>query len=221
MNKSLSAFVVASILLSGCQTTRENAHTGEAETNSTTIGAITGAIGGAIVGAATSSKSDRKKGALQGLVGGAVIGAGVGNHLDKQEALLRDKMQQSGVQVKRINENQLQLVMTNGIGFDTGSYYLQPQITSTLNGVVEVLREFPESKIRIEGHTDSIGSVNANQTLSENRASSVLNYFFQNGVARDRLIAVGLGESQPVCDNINEQGRQCNRRVEINILPTS
>ncbi|WP_371185052.1 OmpA family protein [Thalassotalea maritima] len=218
MKKSVVTLVISSLLLTGCQTTRENAHTGESETNATTIGVIGGAITGAIIGAAVSSKSDRKKGLVQGMLGGAAVGAGIGHNLDKQERLLRDKMRNSGVQVKRLNDNQLQLVMSNGIGFDTGSYYLQTKIMNTLEGVIEVLREFPATRIHIGGHTDSVGSLKSNQLLSEQRAMAVMSYFTQEGVARNRLIAEGFGETQPICSNNTAHQRQCNRRVEINII---
>ncbi|MDN3653259.1 OmpA family protein [Thalassotalea ponticola] len=221
MKKTTIAIMLGSLVLTGCQTTRENAHTGQTETNATTMGAITGAIGGAIIGAATASKSDRKKGVLQGLIGGAAIGAGVGYKMDQQERILRQKMLASGVQVKRVGENQLQLVMSNGIGFDTGSYFLQAQINPTLDGIVEVLKEFPQTRIHIAGHTDSVGSEQSNQLLSEQRAMAVLNYFSQQGVTRNRLIAEGFGEQWPLCSNDTAQQRQCNRRVEINIIPAS
>src|SRR5690606_37358320 len=101
----------------GCTTT--DPYTGEQKTSNTAKGATVGAVAGAVVGAASSSKSDRKKGALIGAAAGGAIGGGIGNYMDRQEAALRNRLQGSGVQVRREGDN-LYLVMPGNITFATG-----------------------------------------------------------------------------------------------------
>lgn len=214
MKKAILALSLVS-LMSGCQATqRHNATTGEMETNATTKGALIGALAGAAIGAATGDSSDAWKGAA---IGG-LAGAGAGRYMDKQEAALRAQLQGSGVQVKRVGENELQLIMENGIGFESGSYYLSSDIYPTLNSVALILGEYPDTRLQVLGHTDSSGSDANNQKLSEQRAQSVGDYLINQRVASGRVTTQGVGERYPVCDNSTKQGRACNRRVEINIL---
>ena len=209
------------LALTGCQATqRQNATTGEYETNSTTLGAITGAVAGAAIGLATGDNAkERRQRALIGAAAGGATGAGVGYYFDQQEAALRRELKNSGVQVQRVGENQLLLRMENGIGFDTNSYQLTSSIHNTLRGVARILVEYPDTSLVIEGHTDSTGRESTNQILSERRAESVRSFLVSQNVAAGRAIARGNGERYPLCDNKTSQGRACNRRVEIQILP--
>jgi len=81
------------------------------------------------------------------------------------------------------------------------------------------LTEFNKTLVVVSGHTDSTGSDSLNQNLSEKRAQSVSDYFFKNGIIRDRLDVIGFGETQAIASNATEQGKQKNRRVEISLLP--
>jgi len=219
--KKITLALAVAIALSGCQATqRQNATTGESETNSATSGAIIGAIAGAAIGVATGDDAkDRRKRALIGAAGGAAVGGGVGYYFDQQEAALREELMNSGVQVQRVDENQLLLRLENGIGFNSSSYDLDPSIHKTLRGVARILVEYPDTSLVIEGHTDSTGSDTTNQILSERRAESVRSYLVGQGVAAGRAIARGNGERYPLCTNKTTEGRACNRRVEIQILP--
>ncbi|MGD8171305.1 OmpA family protein [Vibrio sp. TRT 21S02] len=219
--KKITLALAVAIALSGCQATqRQNATTGETETNSATKGAIIGALTGVAVGLATGDDAkERRKHALIGAAGGAAVGGGVGYYFDQQEAALRQELLNSGVQVERVGENQLILRMENGIGFQTASYQLDSSIHNTLRGVARILVEYPDTSLVIEGHTDSTGSDTTNQVLSERRAESVRTYLVQQGVAAGRAIARGNGERYPRCTNDTTSGRACNRRVEIQILP--
>jgi len=212
MNKKSIAAVILVTLLTGC-TTRQNATTGEQEMNTATKSAIGGAIAGALAGAATG----KKNAALFGAVGGAAIGGGIGYYFDQQEAALRQELLNSGVQVVRVGENELQLIMARGIGFDTGSYNLSASIFPTLNAVAKVLNEYPKSSLVIIGHTDSVGSSESNLTLSERRAESVAAHLIRQNVKSGRLSTSGYGERRPIANNDTVAGRSANRRVEINI----
>ncbi len=219
--KKLTIAAALVLALTGCQATqRQNATTGEYETNSTTLGAITGAVAGAAIGLATGDNADeRRKRALIGAAAGGATGAGVGYYFDKQEAALRQELLNSGVQVQRVGENQLMLRMENGIGFASDSYQLDYGIHNTLRGVARILVEYPDTSLVIDGFTDSTGSDSHNQSLSENRAESVRQFLVSQGVAPGRAIARGYGERNPICSNQTREGRACNRRVEIQILP--
>jgi OmpA-OmpF porin, OOP family len=102
--------------------------------------------------------------------------------------------------------------------FNTGKSSIKEASNAVLNDIVGILKEYPNSKFSIEGHTDSVGSEENNQVLSDARANSVLNYLVQNGVKKNRLSAKGYGESKPIASNKTRAGRKENRRVEINLM---
>lgn len=213
--KLIPALAISAMLL-GCAST--DPYTGEQKTSNTAKGAGIGAITGAIIGAATSSKKDREKGILTGAAAGAAVGGGVGFYMDKQEAKLREELQGTGVQVRRDGDN-LTLVMPGNITFETAKYGIKSQFFPVLNSVAKVLEEFDKTSIVVAGHTDSQGASDYNQTLSEQRASSVKSYLVQSGVSSGRVQAVGYGKRYPVDSNSTASGRQNNRRVELTLEP--
>lgn len=216
MKKTLIAFSVAAVGLSGCMT--YDPYTGEEKTSSATKGSVIGAIGGAAVGAATSGSSDRGKGALIGAAGGAAVGGGIGYYMDRQEAQLRQKLEGSGVRVVRDGDN-IELVMPGNITFDTDQASIKSSFTGVLESVALVVEEFDQTRIRIDGHTDSTGSDSYNQMLSERRASSVRDFLLDQGIAPSRTRATGYGERNPVASNDTAAGREQNRRVELTLVP--
>ena len=216
MKKVLLAIVVSVSMISGCAT--QDAYTGEQKTSKTVIGGIVGAVTGAAAGAATSSKGDRNKGILIGAASGGLIGAGVGQYMDRQEAQLRQKLEGTGVRVKR-DGNQIELIMPGNITFDVDESSIRSSFYDVLNSVAIVVKEFDQTAIAVGGHTDSTGSFEYNQKLSERRAQSVASYLLNEGVAQGRLHTTGYGPRFPVASNETEQGRQQNRRVEIQLMP--
>jgi outer membrane protein OmpA-like peptidoglycan-associated protein len=99
--------------------------------------------------------------------------------------------------------------------FDTASYTLKPAARERLARVSGIVLAYPDLRLEIEGHTDSVGSDSYNQTLSEKRARSVRDYLVNNGVSINNVIARGLGKASPVADNSTAAGRKLNRRVEM------
>jgi OmpA-OmpF porin, OOP family len=102
-----------------------------------------------------------------------------------------------------------------GITFATNSAAIAPESDKVLNEIAGLLKNQPEWKITVEGHTDNVGAKAANQTLSQRRAEAVVTWLAGHGVDRTRLNAAGLGDTKPVQDNATEEGRAKNRRVEL------
>jgi outer membrane protein OmpA-like peptidoglycan-associated protein len=113
----------------------------------------------------------------------------------------------------------LVITLSGSVLFASGKSALLPDARSRLDQVSEVLLTTRERTLLIEGHTDSQGSEGSNVTLSQNRANAVREYILSRGYGADLVKAVGLGESNPVADNGNAEGRANNRRVEIIIQP--
>lgn len=109
-------------------------------------------------------------------------------------------------------------VTINNIFFDFDKATLRQESYAELNRLLEFMNDNPGIKIRIEGHTDAIGSDEYNQGLSQRRADAVARFLRVNGISDDRLVVEGFGESQPVATNETDEGRQKNRRVEFEIL---
>ena len=121
-------------------------------------------------------------------------------------------------QLRKLQAKQTErgMVLTLGdVLFDTGKAELKPGADSTLDRLSTFLTEASDRSVTIEGHTDSMGADSTNQALSESRANAVKAALVAKGVAADRIVTVGMGESAPVASNDTAAGRQQNRRVEI------
>lgn len=198
-----------SLILAGCAT-QEVA--GRKTATGAAVGAAAGAVTGAVIGHQTGS---RTKGAVIGGVAGAAIGTAIGYQLDKQAKELE---QIPNVEVAR-QEDSLLVTMSEAILFDVNSAALKPQSQSVLSQTADVMVRYPDSDILVKGHTDSTGSERYNQELSERRAKSVQNYLIAKGVSTQRITAIGFGKTMPVASNDTPEGREKNRRVEIEIKP--
>ena len=178
------------------------------------IGAAAGAVAGAVIG---NQSGNNRTGAVVGAAAGAAIGGAIGHRMDKQEQELR---QIQGVDVTRPSEGQIDVRLTSDILFDVDSATLRPESRSTLRELAGNIQRYPDEVIDVEGHTDSTGTTDHNQVLSERRASSVRQYLVDNGVPARSITAVGYGETRPKSSNSTPEGRQLNRRVEIHIRAT-
>ena len=215
MKKVLTTLVVAATL-AGCQTL--DPYTQQPKTSNATQGAGIGALAGAVLGAAVS-KGNRGEGALIGAAVGGAVGGGIGYYMDQQEMLLRQELEGTGVRVERVGD-EIRLVMPGNITFATDSDRIAGNFYPVLDSVAKVLLKFDKTAINVDGYTDSTGSFEYNQSLSERRAMSVSNYLSQVGVDRLRISSRGFGERNPIASNDSEGGRAANRRVEIWIRGT-
>lgn len=119
----------------------------------------------------------------------------------------------------QLRETESGVVVTLGdVLFETGEVNLREQALTSLVEVVDLLQTEPDKQIRIEGHTDSIGSSEANLRISRQRADAVRSALVDLGVDADRMTAVGMGEDYPIDSNETEQGRASNRRVDVILL---
>ena len=201
MNKTtslrLTAAVTAVLLFAGCQTAGKR----------TAIGGVGGAAAGAGIGALIGGG----KGALIGAGVGALAGGSVGLYLDKQKKEL-----EAVAETKR-TENGLLVQMKGDILFDTGSAALKPEAITQLSQVGDILAKYGDDRVRIEGHTDSVGTTSSNEALSLRRADAVKTVLAGRGVQEKQITALGMGETRPVADNTSADGKAKNRRVELHI----
>ncbi|MEW7006709.1 MULTISPECIES: OmpA family protein [unclassified Lentilitoribacter] len=216
MKTQIIATLLAGVFLASCTTT--DPYTGQQKISNTGKGAALGAAAGAGLGLLAGG--DDRRNALVGAGIGLLAGGAIGNYMDQQEAELRAQLQGTGVTVTR-NGNQIILNMPSNITFDVGQSVIKPTFVNTLNGVSIVVSKFNKTLVDVYGHTDSTGSDQSNQILSNQRAQSVANYLSQTGVDPRRFRTLGFGETRPIADNSTEFGRAANRRVEIQLSPLS
>lgn len=214
LKKCVMVLCVASLAFAstGCQTMSDH---------KIASGAVLGTLVGAAAGAVISD--DSGKGALIGAAAGGLLGTGVGYYLNNQAKKLEAV---EGVDVVHVPATQMEpehltLQMQASILFEVGSSALKQAGTMKVAEVSATLREYPNSTIIIKGYASSEGADDYNLALSKRRAEMVRNTMIGNHVAPSRITAVGMGESSPIGDNSTESGRSMNRRVEIDIFPTS
>lgn len=185
-------------------------------TSKTFQGGAAGAGAGGVIGGVIGSQSDNTaQGAIIGAAIGGAAGALIGNYMDKQAEELREDLE--GAEVERIGEG-IKITFDSGILFGFDSYALDNESQENIQQLADVLKEYEDTEILIEGHTDSKGSKKYNLELSEERAESVGDYLKAQNVDSQRITEVGYGERQPIADNDTEQGRRQNRRVEVAIF---
>jgi outer membrane protein OmpA-like peptidoglycan-associated protein len=195
--------VGAALLSAGCPkytTKRDKTAKGAA------IGAASGAVLGAVVGEGELDK------VLAGAAVGAGVGAGVGAYMDKQEEQLA---RIPGTTVERVGDNLLLVSFDSDVLFSIDSAVLSGSARGALDEVASVFIEHPKTAIISQGHTDSTGSEEHNQDLSERRARAVANYLVGQGVDDSRITSIGYGEGHPVASNETDSGRRANRRVDL------
>jgi outer membrane protein OmpA-like peptidoglycan-associated protein len=120
---------------------------------------------------------------------------------------------------KRVEVKKEKIQVNDVILFEFGKAVIRDESFGLLDEIGDVITKHPEVlKIRIEGHTDSVGTPRYNLNLSRKRAQAVLDYLVGKGVATERLTSEGFGLAKPVADNDTDEGRSKNRRVEFNIV---
>ncbi len=208
------AGVLAALLIlpAGCATNPD----GSTEYKRTAIGALAGAAVGAGAGALIAGRGHRGTGALIGGVVGAAGGGAIGNYMDRQAAEMKRKLPDAAVAREG---DKLYVALPSGILFDVDKDVVKASAKPNLAKAAEVLKQYPDTYITVEGHTDSTGSAEHNQKLSERRAARVRDVLVAGGVSPSRLSVKGYGATDPVADNATPEGRASNRRVQLEIRP--
>jgi len=221
MKRMIFTAIAAGLILGACVTNPKdpNKHTKQ----NAAAGATLGAIAGAVIGYQSDHSGGALRGALIGGAAGGALGAGTGVYMDKQEAefnrQLAEEQRRNQIEVERLKNENLKITMNSEISFAYNSAQLTPAFHNTLDKVADILNRYQRSSIQITGHTDSRGSAEYNQRLSEQRAEAVKYYLADRGVDARRIVTEGRGESQPRASNNTEAGMQLNRRVEMLIIP--
>ncbi len=202
MKRTIVGVVVGCLLVSGCTTTPGKR---------TAIGAGGGALLGAGVGAFIGSRDGNVgRGILIGAGVGAVAGGVAGNILDRQAQDLAEV-----AETRRTNEGIL-VSLKGDILFDSGNSSLKGNSANQIDRIGDILAKYPDDRIVVMGHTDSQGSGEYNQQLSEQRANSVKAEMLTR-MDSTNIMVMGMGESQPIASNNTAGGRTLNRRVELKI----
>jgi len=214
--KGISLFLCCILIMVGC------AQTGTMTKSEQ--GGLFGAGGGAVVGAILGQAiGHNTQSTLIGAAIGAAVGGGggygVGAMMDKQEKDMREVLAKSEATAVTREGNLLSVTFKGDVTFDTNSAELRSGLYNEINRVAGVLNQYPDTLIRVEGHTDSKGSDEYNMDLSKRRANNVKTLLVMRGVAENRIEVAGYGKTMPVATNDTEAGRQKNRRVEIRIAP--
>ncbi len=196
----------------------------------TWIGALVGGALGAGTGALIGNSMDKQKKALEEQLGQlqqqtdqntADIEQNTADIQANRDSIAKNSQAINDIKVEMVKDSNnldaIKLVMGDAVLFQTGKYTLSAAADATLSRIAYNLKQFPESDITVVGYTDNTGSEAVNQKLSLQRAESVVNYLEQQGVAADRLKAIGKGWDDPIASNSTAEGRAQNRRVEIYI----
>lgn len=185
----------------------------------TAYGAAGGAAGGALLGQAIGGDTSATLwGAAIGALIGGVAGHQIGSYMDAQETELNRAAARSPrntVSVKR-QEDVLIASFKSDELFVENSATLKPTAKSEIDQVAGVLRAYPETLIKVEGHTDKTGGEVANRELSKKQAKSVREALIESNVKAERIVALGLGDSKPA-----STVSSINRRINIVIIPSS
>jgi len=203
--KKITLSIVVFSILCGCSTM-----------NKQQKGTAIGAGGGAAVGALLTH------GSIWGILAGAAIGGTAGNLIGKKMDQQAKELQQAvpTAQIERVNEG-IAITFESGLLFKINSSEINESYKADLSSAAEVFNKYPETNITIAGYTDDTGSDEFNMALSEKRAKAVGDFFISKGVAANRIVEKGFGETEPKYPNDSEEHRTKNRRVEIAVVANS
>ncbi|MBR3386769.1 MAG: OmpA family protein [Bacteroidales bacterium] len=211
MKKFVLMFLCGTMIFSGCGMS----NTGKGSLIGSGAGAAIGAGLGYLIG------KDGKGAAIGAAIGTAVgggTGAIIGNKMDKKAeelAALENAQVETVTDVNGLKA--IKVTFDSGILFDFNKATLKADAKRNLDKFASEMADLPDTDITVLGHTDNVGTAEANQKVSDNRANAVSNYLQGKGISKDRIIAEGHSYNDPVADNSTAEGRAQNRRVEIYI----
>ncbi len=208
----------AMLMISSCKTVKNSNKT----QRGAVIGAAAGGVIGGVIGNNVGNKNNTVLGAIIGAAAGGVIGGVIGNKMDKQAEKIKNEI--PGAEVQRVGEG---IIVTfsdknpdgskMGVYFETNKSDISANSKLALDKLVQIFKEYPETNLLVEGHTDDVGTDAYNLALSERRAEAVGTYLKTKNIAPSRLTINWYGESQPKVENTSDANRAENRRVEFAI----
>ncbi|MEW7292047.1 OmpA family protein [Aquimarina sp. 2304DJ70-9] len=210
--KKIGIALMAVAILSSCEAI-QNA-------NNTQKGAVIGTAAGAVLGGVIGNNVGKRNSALGAVIGGVVGGVAggvIGKQMDKQAQKIESEI--PGAEVTRVGEG-IDVVFdeNSGVYFETNKSNINAKSKTNLNKLAGIFKEYPDTNIIVEGHTDSTGDDSYNMSLSQKRANAVTEYLVSQGISRSRLTTYAHGETLPKYDNGTPEGRAKNRRVELGIV---
>lgn len=207
------AVLIAVLFLYGCSATK-NANNKE---KGAVIGAAGGAVVGGVIGNNVGDKNNTVLGAIIGAAVGGAAGAYIGDRMDRQAEKIETEI--PGAKVERVGEGiNVTFDENSGVYFATDKYNINDRSATTLAKLADIFKEYPNSNILVEGHTDNVGADEYNMGLSRRRAEAVSSYLIGKDISSGRITTNWYGENQPKGDNSTATGRAQNRRVELAIV---
>jgi len=211
--KKMGIVAMAIVILTSCDAVQNANNTQKGAV----IGTTTGAVLGGVLGNNLGNKENSVLGAIIGGVVGGVAGGVIGKQMDKQAQKIEEEI--PGAEVTRVGEGiDIILDENSGVYFDTNKSNINAKSKQNLNKLVTIFKEYADTNIIVDGHTDSSGDDAYNMELSKKRAKSVTNYLISQGISSARLTTYFHGETLPKHDNSTAEGRAKNRRVEFGVL---
>lgn len=229
--KQIAASVVAAAMLTACAVQGNNPQPGSNNTqmNKTQTGALIGGILGAVIGASTKGKSKGKRAIIGGAIG-AAIGGGIGYSMDQQAKEVAEKLETNvnnnpnaamnpdNDLIVSNTDKYVKIMLRDSMVFETNSATPTAKASRKIAKISEVLKSYPNTIVQVVGFTDSRGSFEYNQKLSEQRASNVGNTIYNSGI-QNQIFSKGCSYNKPVAPNDTPQNMGLNRRVEIYLYP--
>jgi len=199
---SIAMILSAALILSSCASLNRTQ-------KGAAVGTATGGAMGAVIGRASGNTA---LGAIIGAAVGGATGAVIGHQMDKQAEEIKNTVPDA--KVERVGEG-IVVEFSSKVLFAYDKSNLSDEAKTSLDKLVKVLNSYPDTDIELQGHTDSKGSEEYNQSLSERRANAVSGYLVVQGINNNRLNIKGYGETIPKYSNDTADGRTQNRRVEF------
>lgn len=229
--KQITASIVAATLLTGCAIQGNNPQPGSNNTqmNKTQTGVLIGSILGAVIGASTKGNSKGKRAIIGGAIG-AAIGGGIGYSMEQQAKEVAQKLETNvnnnpkaainpdNDLIVSNTDKYVKIMLRDSMVFETNSAIPTADASRKIAKISDVLRNYPNTIVQIVGFTDSRGSFEYNQKLSEERASNVGSTIYNSGI-QNQIFSKGCSYNKPVAPNDNAQNMGLNRRVEIYLYP--
>ncbi|SFW46937.1 Outer membrane protein OmpA [Sinomicrobium oceani] len=213
LNTLGAGLIALALFTTGCDTIK---NAGNKEKGAV-IGAASGAVIGGVIGNNVGNKKNSALGAIIGGVVGGAAGTYIGDRMDRQAERIEEEI--PGAEVTRVGEGiNVTFDESSGVYFATNKYNINSESSATLHKLAGIFKEYPNTLVLVEGHTDNTGSAEYNMGLSQRRAESVTNYLVGQGISSGRFTTKWFGETQPKYDNSTAEGRAKNRRVEIAIV---